>query len=189
MSSTLTPIALAVCFAGVSLSASALAHAREEGHPGDINKRSQDRRSKDWRSNDWQWKRRRQQRGKNDVTVQLGPRPYYLVDDMEDGRLKDKLMSCEDGPFRQSDFSIGHRGAPLQFPEHTVESYTAASRMGAGILECDVTFTNDRQLVCRHSQCDLHTTTNILAIPELAQKCTQPFSPADPATGKPASAL
>jgi glycerophosphoryl diester phosphodiesterase len=34
----------------------------------------------------------------------------------------------------------------------------------------------------------LHTTTNILAIPELAAKCTQPFSPADPATGKQASA-
>jgi glycerophosphoryl diester phosphodiesterase len=46
--------------------------------------------------------------------------------------------------------------------------------MGAGIVECDVTFTKDRQLVCRHSQCDLHTTTNILAIPELAAKCSSP---------------
>jgi glycerophosphoryl diester phosphodiesterase len=42
--------------------------------------------------------------------------------------------------------------------------------------------------VCRHSQCDLHTTTNILAVPALAAKCTQPFSPADLATGKMASA-
>jgi len=49
------------------------------------------------------------------------------------------------------DFSIGHRGAALQFPEHTRESYVAAARMGAGILECDVTFTKDRELVCRHS--------------------------------------
>ena len=31
--------------------------------------------------------------------------------------------------------------------------------MGAGIVECDVTFTKDKELVCRHSQCDLHTTT------------------------------
>ena len=61
--------------------------------------------------------------------------------------------------------------------------------MGAGILECDVAFTKDKQLVCRHSQCDLHTTTNILAIPELAAKCTQPFTPADPATGQKASAM
>ena len=33
-------------------------------------------------------------------------------------------------------------------------------------------------LVCRHSQCDLHTTTDILAIPVLAAKCSEPFSPA-----------
>ena len=77
----------------------------------------------------------------------------------------------------------------MQFPEHSEESYEAAARMGAGIVECDVTFTKDRQLVCRHSQCDLHTTTNILAIDELAAKCSQPFVPADPATGTPASAM
>ena len=74
------------------------------------------------------------------------------------------------------------------FPEHSKEAYLAAARMGAGIIECDVTFTKDRQLVCRHSQCDLHTTTNILSVPALASKCTQGFSPADPATGKKASA-
>jgi glycerophosphoryl diester phosphodiesterase len=119
--------------------------------------------------------------------VQLGPRPFYLVDQMTDGPLRQKLAQCT-GPFRSSDFSIGHRGAPLQFPEHTRESYVAAARMGAGVLECDVTFTKDRELVCRHAQCDLHTTTNILAIPDLAAKCTQPFSPADPASGKKASA-
>ena len=45
--------------------------------------------------------------------------------------------------------------------------------MGAGILECDVTFTKDRELVCRHSQCDLHTTTNILET-DLANQCTVP---------------
>lgn len=125
--------------------------------------------------------------------VQLGPRPFFLIDDMDDGPLKTKLLSCSEGPFKTSSFSIGHRGAALQFPEHTRESYLAAARMGAGILECDVTFTQDRELVCRHSQCDLHTTTNILAIPELAAKCSEPFTPAeiDPVTGKvirPASA-
>ncbi len=123
---------------------------------------------------------------------QLGPRPFYLVDDMEDGPLKEKLQSCENMEIKQTDFSIGHRGAALQFPEHTRESYIAAARMGAGIIECDVTFTQDRALVCRHSQCDLHTTTNILATP-LAEKCSQPFQPAviDPDTGEviePASA-
>lgn len=119
--------------------------------------------------------------------AQIGPRPFYLVDKMKDGPLKQKLQQCT-GPFHKTDFSIGHRGAALQFPEHTRESYSAAARMGAGVIECDVTFTKDRQLVCRHSQCDLHTTTNILSLPALAAKCTMPFIPADPATGRKASA-
>jgi glycerophosphoryl diester phosphodiesterase len=117
--------------------------------------------------------------------AQLGPRPFYLVGEMDEGPLREKLEQCANRAiFVKSDFSIGHRGAALQFPEHTKESYLAAARMGAGILECDVTFTADRQLVCRHAQCDLHTTTDILATP-LAEKCSQPFSPAefDPATG------
>jgi glycerophosphoryl diester phosphodiesterase len=128
------------------------------------------------------------ERGARPFNVQLGPRPYYLVNDMDESKLKEKLLSCGEGPFSVSDFSIGHRGATLQFPEHTKESYEAAARMGAGIIECDVTFTKDRQLVCRHSQCDLHTTTNILAIPELAAKCRKPFKPYDAATNTPASA-
>jgi len=110
-------------------------------------------------------------------TIQLGPRPFWLVDQMEPGPLKDKLQACKAGPFKKTLWSIGHRGAPMQFPEHTVESYRAAAQMGAGILECDVTFTKDKQLVCRHAQNDLHTTTNILSTP-LAGKCTAGFTPA-----------
>lgn len=105
--------------------------------------------------------------------VQLGPRPFFLVNRMDESKLKDELKKCGKGPFQKSDFSIGHRGAALQFPEHTRESYIASARMGAGIIECDVTFTKDRELVCRHSQCDLHATTNILATP-LAEKCSVP---------------
>jgi len=109
--------------------------------------------------------------------IQLGPRPFFLVNDMEDSSLKRELLRCANGPFKKTDFSIGHRGAALQFPEHTRESYEAGARMGAGILECDVTFTKDKELVCRHSQNDLQTTTNILVTP-LASKCTRPFTPA-----------
>ena len=123
----------------------------------------------------------------NAQSVQLGPRPYYLIDDMTPSKLKTKLQSCANGPFKKTEFSIGHRGAALQFPEHTKQSYLAAARMGAGIIECDVTFTKDKELVCRHSQCDLHTTTNILATP-LAAKCSVPFTPANPSLGTPASA-
>jgi glycerophosphoryl diester phosphodiesterase len=126
------------------------------------------------------------------LNIELGPRPFYLVDDMDEGPLKQELQQCRKKRFKKSDFSIGHRGAAMQFPEHTKESYLAAARMGAGILECDVTFTKDRELVCRHSQCDLHTTTNILATP-LAEKCSEQFVAAeiDPSTGEvitPASA-
>jgi glycerophosphoryl diester phosphodiesterase len=129
----------------------------------------------------------------DEAAVQVGPRPYYLIDKMSPSPLKRKLEQCADGPFYKTDFSIGHRGGgTLQFPEHTKESHVAGSRMGAGIQECDVTFTKDKQLVCRHDQCDLHTTTNILLTP-LAAQCTKPFTPAVlDAAGKvvtPASAL
>jgi glycerophosphoryl diester phosphodiesterase len=109
--------------------------------------------------------------------VELGPRPLFLVDAMAPSPLKDALAACSANPSTRSTFSIGHRGAPLMFPEHTVESNRAAARMGAGILECDVTFTKDKELVCRHAQNDLHTSTNILATP-LASTCITPFTPA-----------
>lgn len=109
--------------------------------------------------------------------ITTGPRPLYLIDQMEPGPLQDKLLSCAGDPVKRTNFSIGHRGAPMQFPEHTIESNMAAARMGAGILECDVTFTSDKELVCRHAQDDLHTTTNILAT-DLAAKCSAGFTPA-----------
>lgn len=115
--------------------------------------------------------------GDRQAAIQIGQRPLYLIDGMDEGSLKRKLQSCKAGPFTKSDFSIGHRGAGLQFPEHTKESYVAAARQGAGIVECDVTFTSDGALVCRHAQNDLHTTTNILATP-LATSCITPFTPA-----------
>jgi glycerophosphoryl diester phosphodiesterase len=121
------------------------------------------------------------------TNIQVGQRPYFLTADMSPSPLKDKLQSCANGPFTTTDFSIGHRGAALMFPEHTKESYEAAARMGAGIVECDVTFTKDKALVCRHAQNDLHTTTNILATP-LAAKCTKGFTPHDPVANTPASA-
>ncbi|MFC4308715.1 glycerophosphodiester phosphodiesterase family protein [Steroidobacter flavus] len=109
-------------------------------------------------------------------TAQLGDRPFFLIDGLDDSRLKDKLQSCKAGPFYKSNFSIAHRGAPLQFPEHTKESYEAGARQGAGVVECDVTFTKDGELVCRHDECDLHTTTNIVDT-ELNASCTTPWAP------------
>lgn len=109
--------------------------------------------------------------------IELGPRPAWLISQMEDGALKDKLASCAGMEPKQTLFSIAHRGAPMMFPEHTVEANIAGAQMGAGIMECDVTFTADKELVCRHAQNDLHTTTNILAS-DLADTCVGPFTPA-----------
>lgn len=104
-------------------------------------------------------------------SVDVGARAYYLVDRVQNLALQQKLKKCVNKELKRTDFSIGHRGASMQFPEHSKESYLAAAKMGAGIIECDVTFTKDKELVCRHSQCDLHTTTDILSSP-LASKCT-----------------
>jgi glycerophosphoryl diester phosphodiesterase len=127
--------------------------------------------SADERSDRWDGHERRAD------DIQVGPRPDYLVEGMDDGALKGKLQSCEHKPVKRTNFSIAHRGAPLQFPEHTKEAYEAGARMGAGIVECDVTFTGDGTLVCRHAQNDLHTTTNILTS-QYADRCIKPFTPA-----------
>ncbi|MCE8021546.1 glycerophosphodiester phosphodiesterase [Halomonas sp. MCCC 1A11036] len=112
--------------------------------------------------------------------VTLGPRPLFLLNDMSEEtererELKAELLECaaQHTDWQATNLAIAHRGAPLQFPEHTLESYLAGVQGGAGIVECDVTFTSDNELVCRHSQCDLHYTTNIVAT-ELAQKCSVP---------------
>lgn len=112
--------------------------------------------------------------------VTLGPRPLFLVNDMSaendhERALKASLLACaaEQTQWQRSPIAIGHRGAPLQFPEHTLESYIAGAQGGAGVMECDVAFTADEALVCRHSQCDLHYTTNIVET-ELAEQCSVP---------------
>lgn len=113
----------------------------------------------------------------SDEPPQQPSRALYLASKLAPGPLRQAIESCDTGlqPHR---FSIAHRGAPALFPEHTQESYLAAARQGAGVIECDVTFTKDGELVCRHSQCDLHRTTNILETP-LREKCRTPFQGAD----------
>ena len=68
--------------------------------------------------------------------ISLGPRPYWLVDNMDEGPLKKKLASCSEKKMKRSDWSISHRGGgTLQFPEHTYESIMAgvSSPLGAMI--------------------------------------------------------
>ena len=126
--------------------------------------------------------------------AQTPPEPIarlrYLVDALEPGSLRDRLGAClarPEGLLAKNAFSLGHRGAPFGLPEHSVEGYRAAAAQGAGLIECDATPTRDGVLVCRHAQCDLQSTTDILLTP-LAARCREPFSAADPARGTPASA-
>lgn len=111
------------------------------------------------------------------ATVDPTGRALALSEALTDTALKQRLQSCATADFYPTDFTIAHRGAPLGYPEHSREGYIAAAEQGAGVIECDVTFTKDLELVCRHSQCDLATTTNILQTP-LAAKCSAPFRPA-----------
>ena len=78
--------------------------------------------------------------------VVLDERPLQLTQALPEGTLKKTLQACNEGPFTRSTFSIGHRGAPLRYPEHTRESYLAAARQGAGALECDAVMTRDGTL-------------------------------------------
>ncbi len=70
------------------------------------------------------------------------PTAVLSVQDMDPSDLKTRLEACAEGKggkgrfsdhkqeFEPTDFSIGHRGAGLQFPEHTEESYEAAAAHG-----------------------------------------------------------
>ena len=51
---------------------------------------------------------------------------------MLDGKLRRELNACAKKTeiYHVSEFSIAHRGAPLQFPEHTFESIALFKRFG-----------------------------------------------------------
>ncbi|KAH7065815.1 PLC-like phosphodiesterase [Paraphoma chrysanthemicola] len=69
-----------------------------------------------------------------DCLVSLGDRPYYIINNMTNGPLKDKLLSCQNKPVTITDFTIGHRGGgTLQFPEETKQAEDTGARMGADI--------------------------------------------------------
>ena len=110
--------------------------------------------------------------------ARLGPRPFYLLDLLAPGPLRERLEACAECAvvYPRSSLAIGHRGAPLYFPEHTREGYLAAVRQGADFVECDAVPVRDGALVCRHSDRDLAETTNILAT-ALAERCRAGFKP------------
>jgi glycerophosphoryl diester phosphodiesterase len=67
---------------------------------------------------------------------------------------------------------VGHRGASGQRPEHTLEAYRLAIRMGADDIELDLVPTRDGVLVARHDA-TLFDSTDIADHPEFADRRTK----------------
>ena len=66
--------------------------------------------------------------------VEPGNRPIELIESIQNTALMQRLNDCRGKAFSPTDFSIGHRGAPLGYPEHSQEGYVAAAEMGAGLI-------------------------------------------------------
>ena len=84
-----------------------------------------------------------------------------------------------DGPKREnSPLVIGHRGASGFLPEHTLESYRLAIKLGADYIEPDLVATKDGVLIARHEPLIGDTdpatrdSTNVADHPEFASRET-----------------
>jgi glycerophosphoryl diester phosphodiesterase len=67
---------------------------------------------------------------------------------------------------------VAHRGASGYRPEHTLEAYRMAARMGADDLELDLVPTRDGVLLARHES-EIGTTTDVADHPEFADRRTR----------------
>ena len=65
---------------------------------------------------------------------------------------------------------VAHRGASGHRPEHTLDAYRTAIRMGADDIELDLVATRDGVLVARHDL-ELSATTDVADRPGLAHLC------------------
>ncbi len=78
---------------------------------------------------------------------------------------------AEAGSRRADPLVIGHRGASGYRPEHTLESYRTAIRMGADYIEPDLVSTRDGVLVARHENL-IDQTTDVADHAEFADRRT-----------------
>lgn len=65
---------------------------------------------------------------------------------------------------------IGHRGAPRQAPENTLESFRLAWDQGADGIEADFRLTADGRIVCMHDATTARTTNGDLSVAEVTLK-------------------
>jgi glycerophosphoryl diester phosphodiesterase len=66
---------------------------------------------------------------------------------------------------------IGHRGAAGYLPDHTLQGYALAIKMGADYVEPDLVATKDGHLIARHEP-NITTTTDVASHPEFAGRRT-----------------
>ena len=77
---------------------------------------------------------------------------------------------------------IGHRGASGYLPEHTLQSYALAIKLGADYVEPDLVATKDGYLIARHEP-DITNTTDVRQHPEFADRERTAMVDGFPVTG------
>jgi glycerophosphoryl diester phosphodiesterase len=72
-------------------------------------------------------------------------------------------------PDRDAPLVIGHRGAAGYLPDHTLEGYALAIKLGADSVEPDLVSTKDGVLIVRHEP-NIRATTDVRRHPEFASR-------------------
>jgi glycerophosphoryl diester phosphodiesterase len=75
------------------------------------------------------------------------------------------------GGREESPLVIGHRGAAGYLPDHTLEGYELAIKLGADYIEPDLVATEDGHLIARHEP-NITSTTDVASHPEFANRLT-----------------
>ncbi len=84
-------------------------------------------------------------------------------------RLYSLLLILLSGAASAEPIVIAHRGATGYLPEHTLEGYALAIRMGADFIEPDLVLSKDGVLIARHDRF-LSSTTDVKSHPEFASR-------------------
>jgi glycerophosphoryl diester phosphodiesterase len=86
------------------------------------------------------------------------------------------------GPHDPSPLVIGHRGAAGYLPDHTLQGYSLAIKLGADYIEPDLVATKDGHLIARHEP-NMINTTDVASHPEFADRKTTKIIDGVPDTG------
>jgi glycerophosphoryl diester phosphodiesterase len=78
-------------------------------------------------------------------------------------------VAADRGGGEEHPLVIGHRGASGYLPEHTLQSYALAIKLGADYVEPDLVATKDGHLIARHEP-DITNTTDVAQHPEFADR-------------------